>query len=197
MAKTDTDPQALFMNWMRLATRREPSDAQAAAFATIGADGMADVRMVLVRRVDDRGVIFFTNRLSRKAKQLALEPSGALCFHWKSLGRQVRMRGHVELVSDEESDHYFARRARASQLGAHASKQSHLLASREDLTRAFDKFKKKFSGAPVPRPDFWGGYRLVPIEIEFWTGRASRLHDRLLFSRASPRGQWRQKKLFP
>ena len=148
MAKTDTDPQALFMNWMRLATRREPSDAQAAAFATLGADGMADVRMVLVRRVDDRGVIFFTNRLSRKAKQLDLEPSGALCFHWKSLGRQVRMRGKVELASDEESDHYFARRARASQLGAHASKQSHLLASREDLTHAFDKFKKSF---PVRR----------------------------------------------
>ncbi len=194
---TETDPQALFSNWMRLAKRREPSNPQAAAFATIGADGMADIRMVLVRRADERGVVFFTNWQSRKAKQLAAVPSGALCFYWKSLERQVRMRGRVELASEEESDHYFARRARDSQLSAHASKQSRALTSRAELMDAFQGFKKKFSGQDVPRPDFWGGYRLVPIEIEFWTGRSSRLHDRLVFSRSSPKGKWRQKKLFP
>jgi pyridoxamine 5'-phosphate oxidase len=167
------------------------------ALATVDADGLPDVRMVLLKGHDARGFVFYTNSHSAKGRELAGQPRAALLFHWKSLRRQVRVRGQVQVVSEAESDAYFASRPRASQVGAWASDQSASLAARSVLEDRVSEFDAKFEGADVPRPPHWLGYRIVPAEIEFWRDRRSRLHERRLFSRALDDELWATRMLYP
>ncbi|MBX3496232.1 MAG: pyridoxamine 5'-phosphate oxidase [Parvibaculum sp.] len=193
---TSGDPVALFREWMELARAKEPEDANAMALATADKSGLPDVRMVLLKDVDARGFVFYTNLESDKGRELAENSQAAICFHWKSLRRQVRVRGSVNPVSDEEADAYFATRARDSQIGAWASRQSRPLETRFELEREVAKFVAKFGIGKVPRPPHWSGFRIVPVRIEFWRDRPFRLHDRLVFERESG-DKWRQKRLFP
>jgi pyridoxamine 5'-phosphate oxidase len=172
-----------------------PADHTAAALATAGHGGRPSVRMVLVRRVDSGGVLFFTNYESRKAGDLEVNPRAALCFFWHWLEEQVRMEGAVVRATAEESDEYFATRPRGSQLGAWASRQSRVLGARQDLEEAYRAVEHRYRGQPVPRPPFWGGYRLVPDRVEFWKSAMNRLHERLVYARA-PDG-WRTELLYP
>lgn len=177
------------------AKTKEPSEPEAATLATATRDGKPSARMVLVKAADERGFVFYTNFGSRKAGELAGNPRAALLFHWKSLARQVRVEGAIETVSPAEADAYFASRARESQLGAWASRQSEAIESRAALEARFHEAETRFAGKAVPRPDFWSGYRLVPDYFEFWTFGPHRLHDREAYSRD---GQgWRRKRLFP
>jgi pyridoxamine 5'-phosphate oxidase len=153
--------------------------------------------MVLVRGIDARGFVFYTNAESAKGAELKAHPKAALVFHWKSLNRQLRARGAVETASPAESDAYYGSRPRESQIGAWASKQSRPLESRAVLERAAARFAEKYNGVPVPRPPHWHGFRLVPLAIEFWKEGAHRLHDRLVFSRAAPSARWRRELLYP
>ncbi|ABS62413.1 pyridoxamine 5'-phosphate oxidase [Parvibaculum lavamentivorans DS-1] len=194
---TSEDPIALFHEWMELARAKEPEDANAMALATADASGFPDVRMVLLKEADARGFVFYTNLESAKGLELKENSRAALCFHWKSLRRQVRVRGDVIPVSKEEADAYFATRARDSQIGAWASKQSRPLAGRFELEKQVAVFAAKFGVSRVPRPDHWSGFRVVPRHIEFWRDRPFRLHDRLVFEREKPAEAWRTKKLFP
>jgi len=180
--KLDADPIAYFREALTKAMSIEPHDATAMTLATADARGRPSARMVLLKEADARGFVFFTNHESRKGCELAENPFAALCVHWPASQQQVRVEGWVERISDEESDAYFATRARGSQIGAWASKQSHALASRDDLEAAVREVEARFPGA-VPRPPFWGGYRVIPERIEFWFGRASRLHDRIVYIR--------------
>ncbi len=189
------DPHALFRDWMAEARASELNDSNAMALATVGADGMPSVRMVLLKGHDERGFVFYTNRESRKAGELAGDPQAALLFHWKSLRRQVRIEGPVSLVSDEESDAYFATRSRDSQLGAWASDQSRPLDARATFEARFEEAQTRFDGADVPRPPHWGGYRVTPVRIEFWQDRAHRLHERRLFTRDGD--AWSEGLLYP
>lgn len=189
------DPHALFETWMADAKASEPNDPNAMALATVGADGMPSLRMVLLKGHDAWGFVFYTNRESRKAGELAADPQAALLFHWKSLRRQVRIEGPVSLVSDAESDAYFASRSRDSQLGAWASDQSRALDSRATFEARFEAMQARFAGGAVPRPPHWGGYRVSPIRIEFWQDRAHRLHERRLFTRDGE--GWREGLLYP
>ena len=195
------DPHALFRSWLAEAEASEPNDPNAMAVATVGADGMPSVRMVLLKGHDERGFVFYTNRESRKAQELAGDAGAALLFHWKSLRRQVRIEGAVSPVSDAESDAYFATRGRDSRLGAWASDQSHPLGSREAFEQRFEAMKRRFAGEDVPRPPHWGGYRVAPGRIEFWQDRAHRLHERRLFTREGDgegeNGSWREGLLYP
>lgn len=191
------DPLRLFAEWMAAAEMNEPNDPTAMALATADADGMPDVRMVLLKGVDARGFAFYTNLESRKARALAARPMAALCFHWKSLRRQVRVAGPVAPVDDAEADAYFAARPRDSQIGAWASRQSRPLASRAELVRAVAEVASRFAGQPVPRPPFWSGYRVAPLRVEFWRDRPFRLHDRLLFERSDAASPWSKELLFP
>ena len=193
---TSEDPIALFREWMELARAKEPEDANAFALATADKAGLPDVRMVLLKDVDARGFVFYTNLESDKGRELAENSQAAICFHWKSLRRQVRARGQVIAVSDEEADAYFATRARDSQIGAWASRQSRPLETRFELEREVTKYAAKFGFGKVPRPPHWSGFRIVPVRIEFWRDRPFRLHDRLVFERESG-DDWRQKRLFP
>lgn len=177
------DPFARFNEALERARRAEPFEATAATLATAGADGRPSARMVLLKGADGRGLSFFTNRESRKARQLADNPFAALCIHWPTLGEQVRAEGRVVLVSDAESDAYFASRPRGSQLGAWASAQSRPLGSRDELLARFAELESRFAGKEIPRPPFWGGYLLEPERMEFWYSREDRLHERVLFSR--------------
>jgi pyridoxamine 5'-phosphate oxidase len=165
------------------------------ALATIGADGMPDVRMVLLKGADARGFVFYTNMESSKGAQLAANKKAALAFHWKSLGRQIRLRGVVQPVGDAEADSYFASRARDSQIGAWASRQSRPLESEDALEKSVAAQAAKYAGANVPRPPHWSGYRLVPNAIEFWEQRPFRLHRRRLFTRDG--GGWKETRLYP
>jgi pyridoxamine 5'-phosphate oxidase len=200
----ETDPQlfegdepfALFDRWFAEAKISEPNDPNAMALATVDADGLPDVRMVLLKGHDARGFVFYTNSHSAKGRELEGQPQAALLFHWKSLRRQVRVRGRVEAVSVAESDAYFASRPRASQIGAWASDQSASLSARAVLEGQVAAFEAKFEGAVVPRPPHWRGYRVVPSEIEFWRDRRSRLHERRLFSRADD-DAWAVRMLYP
>lgn len=194
---TSEDPIELFHAWMDLARAKEPEDANAMALATADASGFPDVRMVLLKEADARGFAFYTNLESAKGLELKENPQAALCFHWKSLRRQIRVRGDVTPVSEEEADAYFATRARDSQIGAWASKQSRPLEGRFELEKQVAVFTAKFGVSRVPRPDHWSGFRIVPRRIEFWRDRPFRLHDRLVFERENPSGGWRTKKLFP
>ena len=190
-----TDPLQLFDGWFAEAQSSEPNDANAMALATAGADGQPHVRMVLLKGHDRQGFVFYTNEESAKANDLARNPRAALLFHWKSLRRQVRIEGSVEPVSDAESDAYFATRSRDSQLGAWASDQSRPLDRRETFENRFEEAKRRFDGMDVPRPPHWGGYRVVPERIEFWTDRPHRLHERRLFTREGD--SWTEGLLYP
>lgn len=192
------DPFELFEEWFALAQQSEPNDPHAAAVATVDEAGMPDVRIVLVNARDSRGYVFFTNLESDKGRQLLANPRAALVMHWKSLRRQIRMRGPVERVPDAEADAYFATRARVSQIGAHASRQSRPLESRQLLMDRVEALKQQYGeDGPVPRPPHWSGFRLVPQAIEFWKDGANRLHDRVRFTRESPAAPWSRQRLNP
>lgn len=189
------DPYALFDRWLAEATAAEPNDPNAAALATVSADGTPSVRVVLLKTVDSRGFAFFTNLDSHKGRDLQANPRAALNLHWKSLGRQVRIEGRVEPVSDAEADAYYATRPRGSRIGAWASEQSQPLDDRATLESRVADFDGRFGGGDIPRPDFWSGFRVVPEKIEFWQGRQSRLHDRLVFRRG--KDGWTTQLLYP
>jgi len=191
------DPIALFGEWLEAAKAGEPNDPNAMAVATVDDDGLPDVRMVLLKDVDARGFTFYTNTTSAKGRQLAGQPKAALLFHWKSLRRQVRVRGPVEPVGEAEADAYFASRARASQIGAWASDQSSPMESRLALEGRIAEYGLKFGLGKAPRPPHWTGYRVVPQAMEFWRDRPFRLHERLVFSRDDAGGRWETSRLFP
>lgn len=193
--KETDDPIELFKSWLADATRAEPSDPNAVALATADASGRPSVRMVLLKDADARGFVFYTNLESRKGLEIQANPRGALCFHWKSLDRQVRVEGRLEPVADSEADSYFATRDRASQIGAWASSQSRALESRFALERRVAEFTAKFHIGTVPRPPYWSGFRLVPDAIEFWQERPFRLHDRTVYHREG--NAWSTRKLYP
>ena len=190
-----TDPFHLFDEWFALARANEPNDPEAMALATSDSGGRPSVRMVLLKGHDPEGFVFYTNEQSAKGEQLRENPRAALLFHWKSLRRQVRVEGAVERVTDEEADAYFASRARDSQLGAWASDQSRPLDHRETFEERFEEARRRFEGKDVPRPAHWGGYRVVPEQIEFWTDRPYRLHERRLFTKSG--GGWSEGLLYP
>ena len=190
----EIEPLALFRRWLDEAWRGEPN-AHAMTLATATAEGRPSARVVLLKGLDDRGFVFYTNLESRKSDELFANPHAALCFLWKSLNRQVRVEGPVERVGDDEADAYFASRPRDSQLGAWASDQSRPLESRALLERRVDEFSRRFEEGTVPRPIYWSGFRVVPQCVEFWQERPFRLHDRLLFIREGE--GWRRERLFP
>lgn len=189
------DPIELFRRWLADAEAREPGDPTATALATADSTGKPSVRMVLLRGFDQDGFVFYTNLASQKAKELQANPRAALCFHWKSLDRQVRVSGDVEPVSGEEADAYFATRERSSQIGAWASRQSEQLEGRFKLETRVAKYAVRFGLGKIPRPAFWSGYRLRPTEIEFWQKRPFRLHERLLYYRSD--NGWQTLVLYP
>ena len=192
-----TDPFALFRAWMAEAEAAEPVDPEAMALATVDAEGLPNVRMVLLKGADERGLVFYSNCDSAKGRELAANGQAALLFYWKSLGRQIRLRGPVEPATDAEADAYFATRHRDSRIGACASRQSHPLTSRAALEAEVAQLTEAFGTGEVPRPPYWRGYRLVPLEIEFWQSGAFRLHDRIVFRRASPGQPWTKTRLYP
>ena len=190
-----SDPLEQFRRWFAdAAAVIEAPETMALATATSG--GAPSVRMVLLKAFDEHGLVFYSHRTSRKGRELEANPQAALLFHWSPLGRQVRVEGSVELVSDEESDAYFATRPHGAQLGAHASRQSEPLGSRSELVERLAEVEGELGEAPVPRPSTWGGFRLLPEAWEFWQHRASRLHDRFRYE-AQPSGSWRIDRLFP
>lgn len=191
------DPFPVFETWLEEATASEPNDPTAMALATVDASGLPDTRMVLMNGYDRRGFVFYTNLGSAKARELDATPKASLLFHWKSLRRQVRVRGTVERVTPEEADAYYATRPRLSRIGAWASIQSQPLDSRETLERAVAERETEFLGREPPRPSWWSGFRIVPISIEFWQDGAFRLHDRALFERTSEDGSWTRTRLYP
>ena len=191
------EPLALFEQWFAEAGKSEPNDPNAMSLATVDADGLPDVRMVLLKGADERGFVFYTNEESAKGREIAASPKAALLFHWKSLRRQVRLRGPVVLVSDEEADAYFKSRPRDSRIGAWASQQSRPLESRFALEKQIAYYAAKFGVGEVPRPPYWRGFRLFPLAIEFWRDRPFRLHDRALFTREAASAVWRRQRLYP
>lgn len=189
------DPIEQIIDWLADAEHKEPSDPASMSVATVGTDGKPSLRMVLLRGIDARGLVFYTNLNSRKGIEIEANPWTALCIHWKSTDRQVRVEGRAELVSDEEADAYFATRDRESQIGAWASKQSQSLEGRLKLERRVAKYALKFGVSAVPRPDFWSGYRVIPDRIEFWEKRPFRLHERTLYVRDGEK--WATSRLYP
>lgn len=191
------EPFALFQQWFAEAKEKEPNDPEAMAIATADADGLPDARMVLLKEWGPAGFVFYTNAESDKGRQLAGNMKAAALFHWKSLRRQVRLRGPVEAVSDAESDAYYASRPRDSRIGAWASQQSRPLESRFALETAVAKYAARYAIGEIPRPPYWRGFRIAPVAIEFWADRPFRLHDRVRFSRAAPGDDWRKERLYP
>ena len=190
-----TDPYALFAEWMAEATKSEPNDPNAMCLATATPDGRPSARMVLLKGHDPRGFVFYTNLESRKGGELAANPQAALCFHWKTLQRSVRVEGRVEAVTAEEADAYYASRSRGSRIGAWASRQSRPLEGRWALEKAVAEYTLKFGVGEVPRPPHWSGLRILPARIEFWRDMPFRLHERRVFHRDGE--AWREEALYP
>ena len=195
--RTDLDPFALFEEWFALAKESEPNDPHAMALASADLEGLPDVRMVLLNFRDNRGFVFFTNFESAKGQQLLANPQAAMVMHWKSLRRQVRVRGPVDVVSPQEADAYFASRAKGSQLASSASRQTRPLPNRGELEQRVAELTTQVGDGPVPRPAHWSGFRLVPLSIEFWKDGQFRLHDRVRFTRADRTSPWSSSRLYP
>jgi pyridoxamine 5'-phosphate oxidase len=191
------DPFALFQEWLAEATKSEPNDPNAMALSTVDEEGLPNVRMVLLKDADERGFVFYTNFESQKGQEVLGTMKAAVVFHWKSLRRQVRVRGVVEQVSDAEADAYFVSRPRDSRIGAWASQQSRALEGRFALEAAVALYAAKYTIGDVPRPPHWSGFRIKPLSIEFWHDRPFRLHDRVVFRRAESSGSWTKTKLYP
>jgi pyridoxamine 5'-phosphate oxidase len=191
------EPFRLFAAWLDQATSTEPRDPTAMTLATVDADGLPNARMVLLKGVDERGFVFYTNRSSQKGRELDAHPLAALVFHWKSLNKQVRVRGNVERVTEAEADAYFSSRPKQAQIGAWASKQSSPLESRLAFEKAIAVYATKYALGEVPRPPDWSGYRILPLRIEFWQDRPFRLHDRIEFTRTALDAPWSKTRLYP
>jgi pyridoxamine 5'-phosphate oxidase len=191
------EPLRLFAAWFSEAAAAEPTDPNAMTLATVDADGLPNARMVLLKGFDERGFVFYTNLDSQKGRELDARPKAALVFHWKSLTRQVRLRGPMERVGDAEADAYFATRPRLAQVGAWASKQSAPLESRMAFEKAITFYMAKFAVGTIPRPPHWSGFRLLPLVIEFWQDRPYRLHDRIEFRRPCAAAPWSRTRLYP
>ncbi|MBN9581386.1 MAG: pyridoxamine 5'-phosphate oxidase [Afipia sp.] len=191
------EPFALFAAWLTEATRSEPNDPNAMALATVDKDGLPDVRMVLLKGYDADGFVFYSHTDSAKGRELTANPKAALLFHWKSLRRQVRVRGPVSRVTDAEADAYFASRPKQAQIGAWASRQSQPLESRMAFEKAIALNAAKYAIGEVPRPPGWNGWRITPQTFEFWHDRPFRLHDRIQFSRSAPDAVWTKTRLYP
>ncbi len=191
------EPFALFDAWLTQARESEPNDATAMALASVDEDGMPNVRMVLLKAVDERGFVFYTNFDSAKGVELLGQKKAALCFHWKSLHRQIRIRGSVHSVSSEEADAYYNSRDRSSRIGAWASRQSRPMSDRFELEREVAKYAAKYVIGAIPRPAYWSGFRVVPMSIEFWRDKPFRLHDRRKFTRQTEEDNWTVEQLFP
>jgi pyridoxamine 5'-phosphate oxidase len=191
------DPFEMFDAWIKVAEKSERNDANAMAVATVDGDGLPNVRMVLLKAFDTRGFVFYTNFESAKGCELLAHPQAALNFHWKSLRRQIRVRGPVSQVSAEEADAYFASRAKDSQIGAWASAQSRPMDGRWVFEKEIAKYAIKFGLVRVPRPPHWSGFRVAPLQIEFWRDRPFRLHDRLVYTRDNLDAPWRTARLYP
>jgi pyridoxamine 5'-phosphate oxidase len=191
------DPFQLFAAWLKEASGSEPRDPTAMTLATVDADGMPNARMVLLKGLDERGFVFYTNSESQKGYELDTHPQAALVFHWKSLNRQIRVRGPSEHVTDAEADAYFATRPKQAQIGAWASQQSRPVESRLAFEKQVALYAAKYALGDVPRPPYWSGYRIMPLTIEFWHDRPFRLHDRIEFRRDSLTAPWRKTRLYP
>ena len=191
------EPMRLFAAWLTDATQSEPRDPTAMTVATVDKDGLPNARMVLLKGADEHGFVFYTNTESQKGQELAANAKAALVFHWKSLNRQIRVRGVVERVTPEDADAYFATRPKQAQIGAWASQQSRPLESRLAFEKAVAINAAKYALGTVPRPPHWSGYRIVPSTIEFWHDRPFRLHDRIVFRRDTPGAQWVKTRLYP
>jgi pyridoxamine 5'-phosphate oxidase len=194
--QVDPNPFIQFKIWFDQAVAAQLPEPNAMTIATCTPDGYPSARMVLLKGIDQQGLIFFTNYNSRKGQELTINPHAALVFWWAELERQVRIIGNVEKVSPEISDQYFYSRPDSSRLGAWASDQSQVIANREVLEQQLAAYQRKYEHQPVPRPDYWGGFRVIPLEIEFWQGRSSRLHDRLLYLKSSDMS-WKIQRLSP
>jgi len=192
-----TDPFQQFAEWFREAETAVPVDPNAMVLSTVGANGRPSSRVVLLKGFDRDGFVFYGNLQSRKGRELRQHPWASLNFHWKPLGRQVRIEGQVKQVADQEADAYFATRPRGSQIGAWASKQSEPLSARATLEAAVREVEARYAGREVPRPPFWSGFRLAPDRIEFWKAGEFRLHDREVFRRTSPDAPWTVERLYP
>ncbi|GGD79621.1 pyridoxamine 5'-phosphate oxidase [Rhizobium anhuiense] len=191
------EPFKLFAEWLKEAEASEPNDPNAVALATVDEDGLPNVRMVLLKGFDEDGFVFYTNFESQKGREILGQKKAAMCFHWKSLRRQVRLRGPVEIVTDAEADAYFKTRARGSRIGAWASKQSRPLESRFALEKAVAEYTARYAIGEIPRPAHWSGFRIRPTSIEFWKDQKFRLHDRVEFRRPSPEGEWDKVRMYP
>ena len=193
----ENEPFSLFDTWLKEAQASEINDPNALALATVDSDGLPDVRMVLLKGFDRSGFVFYTNFESRKGEEILSSMKAAMCFHWKTLRRQVRIRGPVEIVSNSEADEYYKSRPRGSRIGAWASKQSRPLESRFALEKSVAEYTARYAIGDIPRPDYWSGFRIRPTSIEFWKDGAFRLHDRILFTRDDPQGDWNKDRLYP
>ncbi|MBB6482971.1 pyridoxamine 5'-phosphate oxidase [Rhizobium lusitanum] len=191
------EPFTLFATWLREAETTEPNDPNAVALATVDKDGLPNVRMVLLKGFDSDGFVFYTNFESQKGQEILSQKKAAMCFHWKSLRRQVRLRGLVEVVTDKEADEYYKTRARGSRIGAWASKQSRPLEGRFALEKAVAEYTARYAIGDIPRPPYWSGFRIRPLSIEFWHDRQFRLHDRIEFRRDVPEGAWQKVRMYP
>jgi pyridoxamine 5'-phosphate oxidase len=191
------EPFALFAEWLKDAEASEINDPNAVALATVDGDGLPNVRMVLLKGFDHQGFVFYTNFESQKGQELLSHKKAAMCFHWKSLRRQIRLRGLVEVVTNGEADEYFRQRPRGSRIGAWASKQSRPLEGRFALEKAVAEYTARYALGEIPRPDYWSGFRIRPLSMEFWHDRKFRLHDRIEFRRGVPEGAWEKLRMYP